>query len=91
MRRWGSLFVLTIAVLGGSAEAGPESSAANSVIIQNIESFIAAQRQADGRVCAAQGYAAESALHRDCIRDLAARRRAEIEGAAPPVPAGLDI
>jgi len=91
MRRWGSLFILMIAALGGSAEAGPESSAANTAIIRNIENFIAAQREADGLTCSAQGYAAGTIPHRACIRDLAARRRAAIEGVEPPAAPGRDI
>ena len=91
MRRWASLFVFMIAALGGSAEAGPELSAANATIIRNIESFIAAQRQADGRICAEQGYTDGTAAHRDCTRALAARRRADLQGADLPSEAGRDI
>lgn len=80
-----------IAALDGSAEAGPESAAANTAIIRNIENFIAAQREADGLTCSAQGYAAGTIPHRDCIRDLAARRRAAIEGVEPPAAPGRDI
>ncbi len=91
MRRWVSLFVFMVAALGGSAEAGPELPAANTAIIQNIQSFIAAQRATDGQTCSAQGYIAGSVPHRDCVRDLAARRRAAIEDGLSPAAPGRDI
>lgn len=81
MRRGWSFFIVVAAVmLGGYADA--ESPApATDLAIRRIEAFIAEQRMADSQACTALGHALQSIEHKTCMRDLVARRRAQIEGA----------
>ncbi len=78
---------MVVAMAGGYAEAGPEPLPSVTPVVQKIESFIAAQRAADGRVCSEQGYVAESAAHSDCMRAVANRRRAALQD----ISGGTDI
>jgi hypothetical protein len=70
---------IVVAMAGGYAEAGPELLPSLTPVVQKIESFIAAQRAADGLSCSAQGYLAETPEHLACLRDTAARRRAALQ------------
>lgn len=79
MRRW-IIGVAMAGLLGGCAEAGRDFAAESDPAVQRIEAFIAAQRDADSRTCAAQGYRTDTIGHRWCVRKLAAQRRAAIEG-----------
>ena len=88
MRRGYVLFAMIAMALGGYAEAALDSPPSN-VVLSRIQSFIADQRRADAEACAALGVADQR------LRDLAAQRRARLEGPAPAdlptVPAGTDI
>ncbi len=78
MRRM-CVVALVVAMAGGYAEAGPEMLPSRAPVIQKIESFIAAQRAADGLQCVERGYVAETPEHLACVRDAAARRRAALQ------------
>jgi hypothetical protein len=86
------LFAMLAMAVGGYAEAALDSPP-SIVVLNRIQSFVADQRRADATTCAAGGVA-ESGIEA-CIRDLAAKRRAQIEGQAaadrPAAPAGTDI
>lgn len=88
MRRGRSLLaIVTVAILGGYAKAGPESStSASDLAIRQIEAFIAEQRRADAQTCTESGLAPGTVQHDACIRDLAAKRRAQIEGVTTGQP-----
>jgi hypothetical protein len=70
---------LVVAMAGGYAEAGPEPLPSITPVVQKIESFIAAQRATDGRLCSEQGYASGTAEHLACTREIAAKRRAALQ------------
>lgn len=78
---------LVVAMAGGYAEAGPEPLPSITPVVQKIESFIAAQREADGRLCVERGHAIATAEHLACVREVAARRRAALQDIA----GGADI
>jgi hypothetical protein len=78
---------MVVAMAGGYAEAGPEPLPSLTPVVQKIESFITAQRLADGLLCSEQGYTAETAEHSDCMRAVAGRRRAALQD----IPGGTDI
>jgi hypothetical protein len=91
MRRGWALIAVLAVMLGGYAEAGRDSSGpAGDLAIRQIQSFIAEQRLADAQVCTALGLTPETIQHQACIRDLAAKRRAQLEGAAPDASTGTD-
>jgi hypothetical protein len=70
---------IVVAMAGGFADASPDPLPSLTPVVQKIESFIAAQRAADGLSCSAQGYAMATAEHLACMRDTAARRRAALQ------------
>jgi hypothetical protein len=78
---------MVVAMAGGYAEAGPEPLPSITPVVQKIESFIAAQREADGRLCSDRGYALQTAEHLACMSDVAARRRAALQD----ISGGTDI
>jgi hypothetical protein len=86
------LFAMLAMAVGGYAEAALDSPP-SIVVLNRIQSFVADQRRADAATCAAGGVAKPRI--EVCIRDLAAKRRARIEGQAasdrPAAPAGTDI
>ena len=92
MRRGYVLFAMIAMAFGGYAEAAFDSPPSN-LVLSRIQSFIADQRRADAAACAASGVADEGI--ETCIRDLAAQRRARLQGPAPAdlpaLPAGTDI
>jgi hypothetical protein len=86
------LFAMIAMAVGGYAEAALDSPP-SIVVLNRIQSFVADQRRADAATCAAAGVA-EQGLEA-CVRDLAAQRRARLEGPAavdlPAAPTGTDI
>lgn len=86
MRRF-CVVAIVVAMAGGYAEAGPEPLPSLTPVVQKIESFIAAQRQADGLLCMERGYVAETPEHLACLRDTASRRRAALQD----ISGGTDI
>ena len=91
MRRGFVLFAMIAMSLGGYAEAAFDSPPSN-LILSRIQSFVADQRRADAAACTALGITTDGM--EACIRDLAAQRRARLEGPTsvlPAAPAGTDI
>jgi hypothetical protein len=82
MRRIDLGLVVVIALLGGCAQGAPGTRADTAETIRRIEAFVAAQKESDSRACTAQGFTTSTPDHTACIHDLAAKRRAAIEGAA---------
>ncbi|HEX2117085.1 MAG TPA: hypothetical protein VHM01_21990 [Alphaproteobacteria bacterium] len=92
MRRGYVLCAMIAMAFGGYAEAAFDSPPSN-LVLSRIQSFIADQRRADAVTCTALGVAEEGM--EACIRNLAAQRRARLDGPAPAdlpaLPAGKDI
>lgn len=88
MRNWRIGLAVIVGLLGGCADARQDSPViASDPGIARIQAFIAAQRETDSRSCAEQGHAAGTAPHLTCVRELAARRRAALQGGTHEKPA----
>ena len=81
MRRIDLGLVVIIALLGGCAQGTLDTRADTAETIRRIQAFVAAQKESDSRACAAQGFVVSTLDHTACVHDLAAKRRAAIEGA----------
>jgi hypothetical protein len=86
MRRIDLGLVVVIALLGGCAQGAPDTRADTADTIRRIQAFVAAQKESDSRACAAQGFVTSTPDHTACVHDLAAKRRAAIEGAVSTPP-----